>query len=241
MGELIPEDIPVHHGVESKIFETFGNDEIIPSDIFQKTLRHFKFEHVKRGTSRSKELGAYVYQKPGGIYDTIECAQEFLAGAHELTKRGVLFPETKWGIYERPNGHFHVFAITRELQPMRSGPEEDWNRLNRPLYDELYIRAGILDRDDDQMQKNEKIKRELENQNSFVRYLDNGETGHANNWGYSDELRQFFPIDVEVIMFGGSKKMRASNRHAVEIETLEHRSILTGLVVPLEEQKITDI
>jgi hypothetical protein len=89
-----------------------------------------------------------------------------------VTRRGALFPGTKWGIFQRPSGQFHVFAVTRKLELAPPSPDP--------------FRNAALIRD--------RIGPEFEP-------CVNDKEANSNLMGHVPGSAELYPVDVEVISF----------------------------------------
>lgn len=158
--------------IEAEIFETIKDKEFLTQAEFDDLIAKYDIRPYKMGTYRSGDGYVYLYAKKGFITGTKERAEEILAEVRDMTSRGMLLPETKWGIFQRTSGAFHVFAITRKLESVSA---QDKNFVI-PM-DELRKRAG----------------------EEYRFHLDEGEAGTSFNWGYSKEHAQYYPIDIEVV------------------------------------------
>jgi hypothetical protein len=181
---------------------------------FREALKRLGFAHLKAGTYFSEDLRAYAYCKTPALFADRAAAEKFLSLAKDFTKHELLSPTTEWGIVEKESGTFQAVAVTRQLQPVASGPTEAWSRLEHPLGYELYRRLGITGEG--------RIEEELGRPETPLRFIDPGESNYTQNWGWSPEAKKFFPTDVEVILLGGEEDMRESNRRAIATEMAEN-------------------
>ena len=120
-------DIPVSTDIETQAMAEIQHREYVSLDEFNALLERAKIDrkNSKRGTYMPGEEGSlYVYAKRDFIARDLAIATEKRRLCQELTRRGALFPETQWGIYERPSGQFQIFAVTRtlELAPRAEDP-----------------------------------------------------------------------------------------------------------------------
>ncbi|HSA59493.1 MAG TPA: hypothetical protein VLJ37_07390 [bacterium] len=144
-------------------------------------LADLGFRHIRRGTFESKALDCYFYAKPIHLVRDLSRAREMLATAIDLTRRGVLFPGTRWGIYETADGGYQLFAVTRALKH----PRAMWNTPDRLPESDKRLSEWL-----------QRVPPGLQNE-----ALNPAEAMHLPNWGWSMERRQWYPVDVEVIDF----------------------------------------
>jgi hypothetical protein len=210
---------PVDEGVErvgsieKRIAGEFGfsDDRALSHEDFEASLTRLGFKHYKKHTYFSESLKAYAYRKEGAIVASYDDAQLLLKVVRDLTEKGLLYPETEWGVVQRPSGNFHVIAITRSLVRFTEGPQDLWSALKRPLGQELFARVGVGDAEGE-------IARAYEDPQSPLYHIDYGEAGHGNNWAWAPDKQRYYPIDVEVILFGEEERIKKSHDKAMELE-----------------------
>ena len=117
--------------------------------------------------------GVFIYAKRNFISSDIASAQQKLRFCQKMTKLGALFPDTKWGIFQRESGQFQVFAVTRKLE--LALPSED------PLRNSKILRERLGSDYDD--------------------IIDDGEA-NRNPMGHLPESKDLYPVDIEVITLG---------------------------------------
>ncbi len=197
-------------GPEADFKAMIGERSVLAFDEFKKLVKDAGLVHFKAGTYHTPDKQLWLYAKKGFYSRTIEQAQADKITAEALTERGVVFPGTKWGIYQTENGNYHLFAYTRGLKHSSSDAAAFDVSI---LMEDLSVRVGIKDPDTGEFLKD-------------ARYISNfnyREANHSQNWGFSPELGQYFPVDVEVIEFE-----TADNREARRSEELAVLSRLAG-------------
>ena len=197
--------------IEATVCEGFENGEVISEELLDARLAGMGFAHQKAGTYKAELNGApvYLYQKRPACFADLAQTREFVATAEKFTENGLLFPGTRWGICKKSENLYQVFAVTRGLLPVSQGPQDKWDKIRKFPGNELYRRSGVSEGS---------VSAELENMESPVHFIDTGEAGHVGNWGWSEEYQSFYPIDVEVIMLGGTAEMRKSNQQAFALQ-----------------------
>lgn len=210
-----PEATPPLPHEEELAQELCGADDVAPYEAFEALLKKHGFDHWKRGTYRTGGVKGtegrectYLYMKPGAYFDDEPAARKFLEKARTLTARGVLLPDTRWRLVRHPSGAYAAVAVMRELsQPDVSEAEETWSKRPKFKIEWLYERAGV---------DSANMDAAFDDPESFIHYLEPGETQHSNNWGWSSERKLHYPIDVEVVMANADPGQKASNDAAVQ-------------------------
>ena len=175
----------INHGEEARFFELLEGKEVLTNEEFSFLLESEHFKHVVHGTWVSPERNIYLYDKRRFVSEDLETARHQKAIAEDLTAFGILFPATRWGIYQTQTGRYRLFAVTRRLE--RSENDTKQSRFE-PVLEELPARLGVIDD-------------ETAEAMPIVQYLNLNEAMHSHNWGYSPEFDEYFPIDIEVICF----------------------------------------
>lgn len=171
----ISRDKPIPPNTEAAIMKEIEGREYISVDEFYRLLENAGLDkkRSKRGTYLPEESGClYVYAKKNFISPDLALAKEKLLLCQELTRHGGLFPETKWGIFQRPSGQFQIFAVTRKLE--HAPPSEDPLRNSKILHERLGP--------------------------EYDHFIDDGEA-NRNPMGHLPGSKDLYPIDIEVIAF----------------------------------------
>jgi hypothetical protein len=165
---------------EERVFAAMDTSGLPTAARVGDVMKAFGFAHKRRGTYYSPLLDCYLYRKYDHITSDPQTAQSLLAKARELTAAGVFYPGTRWGLFQDDLGNYQLMGTTRALVGYYDPKDtpEDLPGLTERLTD-LFGRVKESDRT----------------------YLNINEANYASNWGWSPELSQWFPIDVEVFSF----------------------------------------
>ena len=122
-----------------------------------------------------------------------------------LTEREILYPSTRWGIYETPTGDYQLFPITRKLEVWTPAGQikEGRDKLRRDGVGESNLYRELLTEGSHVLEWFRRIDPEFDgtkvpSKNSLVNILNPFEASHSDNWGW-DENGRLYPIDVETI------------------------------------------
>ncbi|MFS8159482.1 MAG: hypothetical protein ACMG6E_04575, partial [Candidatus Roizmanbacteria bacterium] len=159
-------------GPENILIEEYRDKAFLTYDDFNTLLVNAKVDSFhKRGTYGPSKAGqVYVYVKRNFICPNFEAAQVKLGFCKDLTANGAVFPGTRWGIFQRKSGQFHVFAITRELE--LEPPSGDPLRNSRILQERLGP--------------------------DYANTIDVGEA-NRNPMGHLPNSTELYPVDIEVL------------------------------------------
>ena len=187
---------------------------ILSKDEMNALLKRHGFTDGSHGTFSDKDKTIFLYIK--NKFQAVD--QKDLVRKLEilrvLTKRGALYPETRWGAFNDVD-HFQIFAVTRGLQQIN--PLDEMSDAEGPFYNRRKIEE-ILGEDAPQQDRNHLL---LTSPDSHVtrwfrridptydpskgpetpsaRTLNWNEAIHTDNWGFDTKTNRFYPIDVEVI------------------------------------------
>lgn len=100
-------------GIEERIMEGKDN-HLFPYQKFEEFRNHQGFVHGHRGTYPSERGDAFLYIKNGFQTDTQEKARSRLALLRFLTSKGIVSPNTRWGVFIT-KGVYQIFVISRKL------------------------------------------------------------------------------------------------------------------------------
>ncbi|MGV8169266.1 MAG: hypothetical protein ACP5N3_04385 [Candidatus Nanoarchaeia archaeon] len=180
--------------VEKALIEPV-KDRILRFDEFIDYSKKMGFETWRRGTSKRNEGDAYIYSKNSHEVPDESMVKKYLAAVRYLTEKGILYPETQWGIYFKPeNNTYQLFAITRKLN--QSGEKYD----SLPNLSSGSPSAKDWEHITKWYQRINPDFNGCENpgNNDITELLNYCEAMHKSNWAVSDEGKAY-PIDVEVI------------------------------------------
>lgn len=181
-------------------------ETVLSYEEFEKARLDNGFEKGHHGTFWNLDRSQFLYRKPCHVAGTADQATEALALLRYATSKGVLYPETKWGIYTNPEGKYQLFATTPALVDVY---ENDRNPVEgRKLLKHISHGSGTFFNDlfAEDSQVLEMYRRldpnfdpaKYRKDGSLVVLLDAMEASHEDNWGW-DASGKIYPIDVEVI------------------------------------------
>jgi hypothetical protein len=216
-GETV-EQIPTNT-VEKSIVDKIGGS-IIDDNQFQEFREQNGFTNGFHGTWRSGENSVYLYTKRGFLVDTEQQAQASLKAVRHLTEKGILYPNTQWGIYHTDRDQYQLFAVTRELEgwnPDINGKgSRGWVKTN---IGESQNYRGLLDEDSHILKWMRRIDPGFDpNKDSnkkpnkgLIELLNVFEASHSDNWGW-DSDGKLYPIDIEVVSVEGERNQDIVNK-----------------------------
>jgi hypothetical protein len=174
---------------------------ILSFEDFSRARVEAGFLQGRRGTYRNLDNSQFLYTKRCHEVTSEEQAHRALLLLRSMTSKGVLYPETEWGVY-RGDELFQLFAITPALVDY-SDNERNPDPVRQPL---KYIPPdckGMWDEDSQVVDMYRRLEPSFNPSqpppaNSILRLLDPMEARHLDNWGW-DENGRVYPVDVEVI------------------------------------------
>lgn len=200
---------------------------ILSKDEFDKFREQYGFIRGHRGTFWNAEREVFLYIKTCLRVETKEQAVNSLAVVEFLTKKGIVFPGTKWGVFHagpdesHPNRQYYqLFAVTRKLEEAsialhdgslegKKGIQEilTWSKVSSEVghhisENEWY--SALLNRKDSHiLEWYRRIEPEFNPNaplaNKLTRLLNFGEASHADNWAWDLKTGKLYPVDMEVI------------------------------------------
>jgi len=181
---------PNHDPTNGELF-----DGVMTQDEVNDLLRLHSYEHVTRGTYRNES--SYLYIKGCFRLDNKQDVSLALDVVRQMTVRGVVHPDTKWGAFKWNDGDgYQIFPVSPAIEAWsleRIGTEDESRFGDRSQADTAHVIewAKRLDPDYDPAS-------ELDG-GSLVGILNFTEASHPDNWGWDPETNINYPVDVEVI------------------------------------------
>lgn len=168
-------------------------DGIVTGEDFVKWGKEAGYGNGRRGTYHNED--SYLYVKSCHEVQAEEDVGVALEAVRYLTSKGVLHPDTQWGVFKRET-EYQLFAVSPKLEAFmlddHLGTEHE-TRLGKPYGVEGSHIHEWCRRVDPDFDPNKDVDKD-----SLLRLLNLFEASHTDNWGW-DENGTLYPVDVEVI------------------------------------------
>lgn len=190
--------LPEAHDLEAINTDTQPTDAVdltMTTDEFVAWATEHGYGEGKRGTYRNAESYLYIKACHQVAAEDREAA---LQVTRELTKKGILHPDTQWGMYPTPHDEtvYQLFAVSPRLEVFDLDEHFDKSvgaELSKPITDESSPLIEWVRRIEPGFISGQELA-----DDSLVHLLNTYEASHPENWGW-DENRILYPVDVEVI------------------------------------------
>lgn len=175
----------------ARIQRTDAGEPILVPSILNEWAAEEGFVHRTRGTYHNEDT--YLYVKGCNMVEKKEDIDGALGVARHLTSLGAIHPESRWGVYEIPNG-YQLFVVSPELEPRLLNKKLEGAYAGRPQPEaDLSHVEDWFKRIDPRFVPKQPIP-----EDSLLHHLSWAEASHADNWGW-DSTGALYPVDVEVI------------------------------------------
>lgn len=195
-------------------------ERVMTFEEFEKARIDSGFNKGHHGTFWNPDRSQFLYRKPCHIASTSDQATEALALLRYATSKGVLYPQTKWGVYTNLNGEYQLFATTPALIDIYENdrnPRDGRKPLKHLSHNDETFFDDLFAEDSQVLEMCRRLDPSFDpatfgkGSSPLVDLLGAMEASHEDNWGW-DANGEIYPLDVEVI---GISSEGHANRPAI--------------------------